>query len=203
MGLALRWARAGHDIVIGSRDVARAVEKAAEGSRIAGVHLGGAGNDDAARHGEVVLLSVPYGAHAETLRSIAPSLAGRILVDITVPLKPPAITRVTLPPGQAAALEAQQIVGQGVRVVAGFHHVSAVHLLDLEHALDCDVLVCGDDVAARDVVIALAKDLGTRGIDAGPLQNAIALESLTPVLLHINRRYKVAGAGIRFTGLGG
>ncbi len=148
------------------------------------------------------MLSVPYGAHASTLTELVEHLAGRLLVDITVPLVPPKVSRVQLPAGQAAALETRALVGPDVRVVAAFHHVGAHHLVDLEHGLETDVLVCGDDPEAREVVIGLARDLGARGLDAGVLENAVALESLTPVLIHMNRRYKSPGAGIRITGLG-
>jgi NADPH-dependent F420 reductase len=118
-----------------------------------------------------------------------------------VPLKPPDVRRVNLPDGRAAALEAQALLGAQTTVVAAFHHVSAVHLADLEHAIECDVLVCSDDPAATARGIELAEGLGTRGLDAGALGNAVALESLTPVLLQLNRKYKSAGTGIRFTGL--
>jgi len=108
---------------------------------------------------------------------------------------------VHLPPGQAAALETQTILGAAAKVVAALHHVSSVHLGELDHVLEGDVLVCGDDRGARDAVIALIGDLGMRGIDAGALQNAIAIEAMTPVLLHINRRYKSKGAGLRILGV--
>ncbi len=186
-GLALRWARAGHEVVIGSRDAARAAEKALE--------LG-----EAARAGEVAVLTVPYTAHAETLRGVTEALAGRILVDLTVPLQPPKVTQVHLPPGSSAAMEAQALLGPAVRVVAALHHVSSAHLADPGHTIDCDVLVCGDDEAARAVVVGLVADLGLRGLDAGALRNAVALESLTPVLLYLNRKYKT-NTGLRITGL--
>jgi len=122
-------------------------------------------------------------------------------VDITVPLKPPAVRTVHLPEGRSAALEAQALLGPGVRVVAAMHHVSAVHLADIEHAIDCDVLACGDDATALETALSLIADLGVRAFDAGPLANAVALESLTPVLLHMNKRYKGVGVGVRFTGV--
>jgi NADPH-dependent F420 reductase len=122
-------------------------------------------------------------------------------VDITVPLKPPKVRRVHLPEGRAAALEAQAILGPGTKVVAALHHVSSVHLADPAHAIECDVLVCSDDEDAKRAVLGLIGDLGLRALDAGPLENAIALESLTPVLLHLNKTYGSAGTGIRFTGL--
>jgi NADPH-dependent F420 reductase len=203
-GLALRWARAGHDVYLGSRDAERARERAAEliaergevpgAGRIAG------GRNDAAAATDVAVLTVPYAAHADTLRSVREALTGRLLVDLTVPLVPPKVTQVTLPSGAAAALEAQALLDPSTRVVAALHHVSSAHLAEPGAHVDCDVLVCADDPAAREQVIALVADLGLRGLDAGVLRNAVALESLTPVLLHLNRKYKT-NTGIRITGL--
>ncbi len=201
-GLALRWARAGHHVALGSRDAARAKEKAAEVAALApqGVVTGG-DNAWAVAESEVVLLSVPYDAHEATLQEHKAGLDGRILIDITVPLKPPRVTEVNLPPGQSAALEAQALLGPGTKVVAALHHVSAAHLEEPDHTIDCDVLVCSNDDAARTLVIGLVADLGLRGLDAGGLRNANALESLTSVLLHLNKKYKSKGTGIRITGL--
>lgn len=200
-GMALRWARAGHEVLIGSRDGARAEHAAAELGALAGKPVRGGDNATVVAQAEVAVLSVPYAAHRETLIGLREALRGKVLVDITVPLQPPNVRRVSLPEGKAAALEAQALLGVDTKVVAAFHHVSAVHLAALDHAVDCDVLVCSDDAGALAAGIALAEGLGTRGLDAGGLANAIALESLTPVLLHLNRKYKSAGAGIRFTGL--
>lgn len=199
-GLALRWAKAGHEVTLGSRDATRGRDSALELSQ-AGFSLAGGSNADACRDSEVVVLSVPYAAHAETLEMLKGALAGKVLVDITVPLKPPRVRRVHVPPGRAAALEAQNALGPDTKVVAALHHVSSVHLADPAHPIDCDVLVCSDDDDARRTVIALVADLGLRGLDAGPLDNAVALESLTPVLLHLNKTYGSSGTGIRFTGL--
>ena len=201
-GLAMRWARAGHTIAFGSRDPAKAQAHAAE-LAASGYAVEGGGNPWAAREGEVVVLTVPYEAHGDTLRAIAGEVAGKVLVDVTVPLKPPKVSRVQLPAGQAAALEAQALVGPSTPVVAMLHHVSAAHLADLAHVIECDVLVAGDDAAAKGTAIGLVRDLGLRGLDAGPLVNAIALESLTPVLIHLNRIYKSPGAGVLFTELPG
>jgi NADPH-dependent F420 reductase len=187
-------------VVLGSRDAAKAQATAADLSTAAGRAVTGADNASAVASAEVVLLSVPYSGHAALLTELGAALQGHVLIDITVPLQPPKVREVHLPAGQSAALEAQALLGSGVRVVASLHHVSSVHLSDLGHALDGDVMVCGDDEAARATVIGLVGDLGMRGIDCGVLRNAIALESLTPVLLHINRKYKVEGAGIRFVG---
>lgn len=200
-GMALRWARAGHEVTIGSRDGARAAEAATELSARAGKLIAGGDNLWAVAQAAVTVLSVPYSAHRETLLGLRDALQGKVLIDITVPLKPPDVRRVNLPEGKAAALEAQALLGAQTKVVAAFHHVSAVHLADLEHAIDCDVLVCSDDPEALAKGLELAAGLGTRGLDAGGLANAVALESLTPVLLQLNRKYKSAGTGIRFTGL--
>ena len=199
-GMALRWAHAGHSVFIGSRDAARAKEAAAELSAQAGSNIQGGENTEAVEASELVVLSVPYSAHASTLGALKSALAGRVLIDITVPLQPPKVTSVNLPAGQAAALEAQAILGSETPVVAALHHVSAVHLRDLDHAIECDVLACSDDKPALELALGLIRDLGVRAVDAGPLRNAIALESLTPVLLHINRTLK-GSAGIRLTGV--
>ena len=159
------------------------------------------GNVDAARTADVVVLCVPYAAHAETLRAVKSMLTGKTLVDLTVPLRPPRVDRVQLPPGRAAALEAQEILGPETRVVAALHHVSHTVLAKTDPVSHGDVLVAADDEQAKGTVLSLIKDLGLRGLDAGPLENAIALESLTPVLIHMNKRYRIPNAGITFTGL--
>jgi 8-hydroxy-5-deazaflavin:NADPH oxidoreductase len=198
-GLAIRWARAGHTVVLGSRDAEKAKARAAE--LVAAGHgaFEGGDNLEAARTAEVVILSVPYAAHEDTLRAILPGVAGKVLIDVTVPLKPPKVSRVQLPPGRAAALEAQAIVGADTPVAAALHHVSHAHLADPSAPVHCDVLVVADDARARTTTLGLIKDLGLRGLDAGPLDNAVALESLTPVLIHLNKTYKSPGAGIIFT----
>jgi NADPH-dependent F420 reductase len=198
--MALRWARAGHSVFIGSRDAARAKDTATELSAEAGSNIQGGENSAAVEASELVVLSVPYSAHASTLNGLKTQLAGRVLIDITVPLQPPKVTSVNLPAGLSAALEAQAIVGPETPVVAALHHVSAVHLRDVEHAIECDVLACSDDKPALERALALIRDLGVRAVDAGPLRNSIALESLTPVLLYINRTLK-GSAGIRLTGV--
>jgi NADPH-dependent F420 reductase len=208
-GLALRWARAGHEVRLGSRDAVRADAVAAELTQLRGPRAGtsagtirGGDNAWAVRDADAVLLSVPYTAHRDTLAALAPALAGKLLIDITVPLAPPRVREVHLPPGESAALQAQALLGPTVRMVAALHHVSAAHLADVEHEIDCDVLVCGDDVEARNQAMLLLSDLGARVLDAGPLRNAIALESMTPVLLHLNQRYRTTGCGLRITGPG-
>jgi NADPH-dependent F420 reductase len=200
-GLALRWTRAGHQVAIGSRDPARARAFVEEQARAGHTGLEGGDNAWCAQVAEVIVLAVPYDAHASTVTSIREAASGKLVVDMTVPLKPPKVSRVQLPAGQAAALETQQILGADTRVSAALHHVSATHLADPSHPIDCDVLVVADDLQARTTTLALIADLGLRGLDAGVLANAIALESLTPVLIHLNKTYKSQGAGIRFTNL--
>ena len=201
-GLAMRWALKGYDVIIGSRAAEKAERRAREMNAALGADfLTGRANADAAAAADIVILSVPYSAHALTLQGVRDPCFGKILVDLTVPLKPPEIMAVNLPDGGAAALEAQDLLGDAVTVVAAFQNVSAVKLRQLDRDVDCDVLVCADDAAAKAAVIELVAAAGMRGIDAGPLKNAVAAESLTPILLHINRAYKVQGAGIRITGL--
>jgi NADPH-dependent F420 reductase len=116
-------------------------------------------------------------------------------------LVPPKVSVAQLPNGESAVAAVQRLLGDQVRVVAAFQNVSAQHLGELDHEVDCDVLVCGDDQSAREVVVGLCRDIGLRGIHAGPIRNSAAVEALTSVLIAINRRYKVAGSGIRITGI--
>jgi len=199
-GMALRWAHAGHNVFVGSRDAERAQAAAVELGAESGRALQGGSNLQAIAASDIVVLSVPYSAHTATLEELKAALAGKVLIDITVPLQPPKVTSVHLPAGQSAALEAQAILGSATPVVAALHHVSSVHLRDLNHAIDCDVLACSDDKAALEQALALIKDLGVRPFDAGALRNSIALESLTPVLLHLNRVHKGRSVGIRISG---
>jgi NADPH-dependent F420 reductase len=199
-GLAMRWARAGHFVVIGSRDEARAVAAATELSARAGKTIAGGSNVNAAAC-DVVVVSVPYGAQQATLESLKAQLEGKIVVDLVVPLVPPAVSKVHLPPGGAAALEAQATLGPGVKVVGALHHVSSTLLDELDRPLDEDVLVVGDDGAAKDTVIGLVNSLGMRGLDAGALANAVALEAMTPVLIYMNKKYKRHGLGLKIAGL--
>lgn len=202
-GLASGWARAGQEVIIGSRVQERATHAAefinAAVGRVAAV---GMLNRDAAQAGEIVVLTVPYEAHEATLKEIQVELRGKILVDVTVPVDPEAPRRLRIPPGGSATEEAQALLGSETRVVAAFQNVSHAHLGHSETA-ECDVLVCGDDAGARQEVIRLVELSGLRGIDAGPARNARVVEGLTILLMGINRQYKAKGAGIRITGLTG
>ena len=200
-GLALRLALAGHELVIGSRDGTRAASVAAQLSARAGRTIAGSENRAAAAAAEIVILTVPYAVQRATVEHVLDQLDGKMLVDSTVPLVPPKVGTVALPDGRSAVAAIQQLAGENVRVVSAFQNVSAQHLAELDHGVDCDVLVCGNDRAACDVVIGLCVDMGLRGLYAGGIDNSAAAEALTSVLITINRRYKVAGAGIRITGL--
>ena len=201
-GLAMRWALGGYDVIIGSRAFDKATARAAEMNAEMGQDLlRGMSNPEAATAADIIILSVPYAAHKATLESVRAACSGKILVDLTVPLQPPEIMAVNLPTGSAAALEAQALLGAAATVVAAFQNVSAVKLKQLDKPVDCDVLVCADHNDAKTQVIKLVEAAGMRGIDAGVLKNAVAAEALTPVLLHINKSYRVQGAGIRITGL--
>lgn len=201
-GLAFRWALAGHDVVIGSRDGGKAAAGAAELNRLlSGKAAVRAADNNEAAQAELVVLAVPYAAQASTADSVAAQLQGKILVDVTVPLVPPRVDRVQLPAGGSAVLALQQRLGAGVKVVSAFQNVSATYLKEPAHAVDCDVLVCGDDAGAREMVIGLARDAGMRAWHAGSLANSVAAEALTSVLIAINKRYKVPGAGLRITGV--
>lgn len=200
-GLACRWARAGYTTIVGSRTEDKAVRVASELSQSLpeGVSLLGLDNLAAANRAEIAVLTVPFAHQRSTLEGVREALLGKILVDCTVPLQPPKVGRVQLPPEGCAALIAQQTLGDGVRVVSAFQNVGAAHLRH-EEPIDCDVLVAGDDVEARAQVVALVEAAGLRGFHVGPLCNAAASEALTSVLIQINKKYGIAGAGIRITG---
>ena len=199
-GLAHRWARAGYLVIIGSRNLERAQKAAADlNARVGGEAVRGLENADAAAECDIAVLTVPYDAHRATLESVRPQLQGKVLVDVTVPIRAPKVTVLSLPPEGSAALEAQAILGEGVEVTAAFHNVSHVYLAG-DGPVGSDVLVAGNSPEARKQVLHLVEAAGMVGWDAGPLENAVVLEGLTPILLGINRRYGLRAAGIRIVG---
>jgi len=200
--LAKRWAVAGYPVVLGSRSKQKAQAAAEKMNADAAPSAAVTGEDNrtAAAAAEIVIIAVPYASHESILDEIKPAVAGKIVVDAVVPLVPPKVSVVKLPPDGSAALIAQRLLAGTARVQAAFHNVSAAKLHS-SGPVDCDVLVFGDEQAARAVVIELANAAGARGVDGGPLANSAAAEALTSVLIGINRRYKVEGAGIRITGL--
>lgn len=201
-GLAARWAHAGHAVAIGSRSLEKARHAAAElNALLGGERVAGGDNRAVASDADVVVLTVPFAAQMPTVRELRDALAGKILVDVTVPLVPPKVSTVQLPAGGSCVVAVQQELGSGVRVVSAFQNVSAHKLKKLDQRIACDVLVCGDDKEARGVVIGLARDAGLRGVDAGPLANSVAAEAFTSLLIWINRTYKIPDAGVAITGL--
>ena len=201
-GLALRWAQAGEEVIIGSRQKEKGEKVAIELNQELGKELlRGTDNVTAAAAAEVVVLTVPYSAHVSTLDTVKAQLKGKIFVDVSVPLDPENARRVIMPSAGSAAEEAQQVLGSEVKVVGALQNVSAHVLRDINAVIDCDVLVCGSDKDARATVMQLIERLGIHAIDVGPLEAARQIEPITALLIRLNIRHKVHSAGIRLTGL--
>jgi len=213
LGLALRWAFAGIEIVIGSRDEQKARGAAQHVKDILNldpacprdIHVTGLENAAACAGADVVVLAVPFPAQAATLKSIRGSLKEAILVDATVPLAATVGGKATRVLGVwqgSAAAQARELAPAGTRVLSAFHNVSAEVLQDLSAVPDCDVLICGDDQGAKKTLSTLIERIpGLRPVDAGPLEMARIVESLTALLISVNQRYKVKHSGIRITGV--
>jgi NADPH-dependent F420 reductase len=199
-GLAFRWAKAGYPIIIGSRATEKALKSAEElNQRIGLESVQGMDNKDATVAGDIVVLTVPFSNQRRILETVRDELQGKILVDATVPLIPPKVRTVQLPPGGSVAKASQEFLGEGVRVVSAFQNIAADHMQE-DHAVDCDILVCGNDPDARESVIQLVVALGLRGWHAGRIDNSAAAEALTSLLIFINNHYKIKGAGFRIIG---
>ncbi|MBI4730912.1 MAG: NADPH-dependent F420 reductase [Chloroflexi bacterium] len=201
-GLVYRWARAGYRVLIGSRSPERAQAAAAEltGLLNGKAVIEGMSNPEAAEYADLAVLAVPYTAHRETLESVRAAMQGKTLVDVTVPLAPPKVTKVQMPPAGSAAQEARQILGENVEVCTAFQNISYEHLLNAG-ALDCDVLVTGTSKEARIETLKLVAAAGLTGWDAGPIENSVVVEGLTSVLIHVNKQYGSTHAGIKITGV--
>lgn len=201
-GLAYRWAKAGHKVLIGSRSEEKALAAAADLAALlpSEARVQGLGNLAAVQQCDIAVLTVPFAAHAETLHGLKEALQGKLLIDVAVPLNPPKVTRVSMPPEGSAAQQAQSILGEGVQVVAAFQNISYEHLLK-DEPVACDVLVCGTGKEARQTVINLARDAGLTAWDAGVIENAVVVEGLTSVLIGLNIQHKVGSAGIKITGI--
>ncbi|MCX7162218.1 MAG: NADPH-dependent F420 reductase [Betaproteobacteria bacterium] len=204
-GLARRWAAAGYQVIIGSRTQDKAETALADLRRVmaergvSSLNVQAMENLAAAQAADIVALTVPFSHQSSTLEAVREALKGKILIDVTVPLVPPRVARVQLPPQGSAGQIAQSLLGEDVRVVSAFQNVAAHHLQE-GRGLDCDVLVCGDSKEARGEVVKLVEAAGMRGIHAGSIANAAAVEALTSVLIFINKQYSTQ-AGIRVTGL--
>jgi NADPH-dependent F420 reductase len=201
-GMALRWAKAGVEVIIGSRQQEKAARVAAELNQELGQELiKGLENPEAAAAAEVVALTVPFSAHRSTIESVKAQLQGKIFIDVSVPLDPDNPRKMRPPTAGSATEEAQELLGEAVKVVAAFQNVSASELRHHDHPIDCDVLVCGNDKDARQTVMQLVERMGLHPVDAGLVYNARTIESLTALLIGLNIRHKVKGSGIRITGL--
>lgn len=207
-GLALRFARAGESVIIGSRDGERARAAAAQIADKAGplASVESAENAVAVKMCDTVVLTVPFSGQAELLKQLKPSFRpGTVLIDATVPLATAVGGRPTRLLGVwqgSAAEQAQEILGKNIAVAAAFHSLSHT-VLDGDQDVDCDVIVCADEDRARQVASELAVKIpGVRAIDGGKLENARIVEAMTALLITLNIRHKVHGAGWRVTGLG-
>jgi NADPH-dependent F420 reductase len=201
LGLAARWARAGHSIIIGSRDEERAKTKAAELRDLTDrLEIVGETNREAAQLGDIVVVTLPATGLGATLPPLADACRGKVVVSTVVPLSFGGPRLFTPPPAGSSAEEVQALL-PGARVVGAFHHIAAHELSETGHPIDCDLLYCSDDPVAKEAVIELAQSMGLRAIDVGRLSNAGPLEGITAVLAAVNRRYKLKSAGIRITGL--
>jgi len=201
-GLAYRWAKAGYHVHIGSRDAGNARQAVTEILNLleGEAAMEGLTNLEAAQKSNIAVLTVPYSAHNETLTSLKDALQGKILIDVTVPLKPPKVSVVQMPAAGSAAQEARQILGEGVEVCSAFQNVSHEYLLG-DSVVDCDVLVTGTSQEAREETLKLVEAAGLTGWDAGPLENSVVAEGLTSVLIAINKKYGSNHAGIKITGV--
>ena len=197
LGLASRWIRSGHEVLIGSRTIESA--KSACGKLNINEDQGML-NIDAASQAEIACLTVPFSFQLDILSEVKDALSGKILIDGTVPLVPPKVMRVQLPEEGCAAIRAQTLLGDSVQVISAFQNISA-ELLQTDAAIDCDVLVCGDKRDSREQVIALVNDAGLTGWHAGPLCNSAAAEALTSVLIAINKNHTIKHSGIQITGV--
>ena len=197
LGLASRWIRSGHEVLIGSRTIESA-KSACEKLNISEDQ--GMLNMDAAKQAEIACLTVPFSFQLDILSEVKDALSGKILIDGTVPLVPPKVMRVQLPEEGCAAIRAQTLLGDSVQVISAFQNISA-ELLQTDAEIDCDVLVCGDKRDSREQVIVLVNDAGLTGWHAGPLCNSAAAEALTSVLIAINKNHTIKHSGIKITGV--
>ena len=201
-GLAYRWARAGYKVLIGSRTPEKAVHTASEiMEKLEGSSsIVGLSNREAAELANIVVLTVPYEAHRDTLESVKDVVKGKLFIDVTVPLMPPKVTKVQMPPEGSAAQVAKALLGNDVQVVAAFQNISHEHLLT-DEIVECDVLVTGSSKEARVEALKLVEAAGLTGWDAGPIENSVVVEGLTSVLININKQYGSTHAGIKITGV--
>ncbi len=199
--LAARFAKAGIPVIIGSRDPAKAQSTAsALNQRLRISTIQGYSNRDAAARSQVVLLSIPFEGMQPILEDIRDAAQGKIIINIASALDPERKSRARVPAAGSITAQVQQFFGPSAKVVAAFQNISPELLESLEE-IDSDVLVCGGDKEARTTVIELIRRAGIEAFDAGVLANAVAVETITAVLIAVNIKYKIKGAGIRLTGV--
>jgi NADPH-dependent F420 reductase len=210
--LAFRWGKSGYKIILGSRNEEKAKLSATKLNNLMDKKSAkGMSNRDAANAAEIIVLTVPFSNHNEIVNEIMEVAQGKIVVDTTVPLVPPKVSRVQLPEGGSVARMTQEKLGKNVRVVSAFQTIAAAELaketssgrlssVNSPSGLETEVLVCGNNVEARSCVISLVEAAGLKGWHAGPIDNSVVGESLTPVLIFLNKRYKLNGSGIRIVG---
>ena len=204
-GLALRLAKAGKNVVLGSRSAERAAEVAsklsAEQTGLSGKITGTDNISAIGRAQEYVFLAVPFSGHAATLREIAPVLGDKCLIDLAVPLMQGKPRRMDMPPEGSATEQAVTILGEDATVVGALHNVSAVVLADLDHPINCDILVCGNKLAETKQVCELIRELGTEAYYCGPVENARCIEAMTSILIRLNisKAVPFSHAGIRIS----
>ena len=201
-GLAYRWAKAGYQVLIGSRYSEKAVTIASEIMELleGESSVVGTTNLEAAQQADIVVVTVPYSGHRELLESVKGVLPGKLVMDTSVPLVPPKVSKVQMPAAGSAAQEAKEILGENTEVVAAFQNISYEHLLTDED-VECDVLVTGSSKKARQEALTLVEAAGLTGWDAGPIENSVVVEGLTSVLININKQYGSTHAGIKITGV--
>ena len=210
--LAFRWGQSGYKIILGSRNEEKAKLSAGKLNNLLEKESAkGMSNRDAANAAEIIVLTVPFSNHNAIVDEIMEVAQGKIVVDTTVPLVPPLVSRVQLPEGGSVARLTQEKLGENVRVVSAFQTIAAAELakgtssgklscVNSHSGLENEVLVCGNNVEARSCVISLVEAAGLKGWHAGPIDNSVVSESLTPVLIFLNKRYQMNGSGIRIVG---
>lgn len=201
IGLATLFGRAGYKILIGSRNlqksqaVANQLNKSISKGEIIGLL-----QEDAVSSADIVIISVPIKVHRQTISKLSELLKGKLVIDVTVPLDPSDPTKFVLPKAGSAGLETQELIGENGFVVDAFQHVSAKLLLNNTIG-EVDILVCGSPESARYQAIELIKSAGLRAVDAGGLENSAVIESLTPILIYMNKIYRKKDLGIKIQGL--
>ncbi len=200
--LAYRFAKAGIPVIIGSRDATKGENAAREmNTRLGLANVSGTSNHDAAAQADIVLLAVPYAGMTPILEDLRDAVQGKIVINVASSLDPERKSRAKPPTAGSVTAEVQQFFGESARVVCAFQNIAPEKLEAVEEKIETDVIVCGDDKNARATVVELILRIGIDAFDGGALANAVAVEALTAILIAVNIKYKVRGAGIRITGV--